>query len=485
MMLALTFATPLLLAGLAAAAIPFILHLLSNVRAKQVQFPTLRFLRASMARTARRRRIQHWLLLLLRAALLAVLAMAVAEPISRATGGWLSGGGSAAAVVLDNSYSMAASAGTGNRFERARAEAAGLLGGDEKPAVAAMLSAAGGFASGDLTGKLETLRDGLATADIQYGPGRLADRVAEAVDMLEDTSQARKDVYVFSDLQRVSFEELLEVRDLVEAEDLNLFVISPTGDRVDNVGIGDLEVTGTRIVDSPVTFTATLVNSSPTDKVVDVAFRVEGRPSGRRLRKTLRAAGRTGSRTTVRFRHSFRRAGPAAGAVVIETPDDLAVDNVRRFALEVAGRAQAVVVGGGLGEPGRLDAVAMPRLALEPFVDRSTPWPVECRTVRAERFGGQALAGADALYLCEVAHFSEDQARAVEDFVRGGGTAVFFLGPGTDVENYNQRFMQEVTTGGRPAARAARRTGGRGRPVCAGRRPRLGGRGPRVLPRAL
>ncbi len=57
--LAFGFATPLLLLGLLATAIPFILHLLSSVKAQEVFFPTLRFLKRSMEKTARRRRIQN------------------------------------------------------------------------------------------------------------------------------------------------------------------------------------------------------------------------------------------------------------------------------------------------------------------------------------------------------------------------------------------------------------------------------------------
>ena len=45
-----SFVTPLLLLGLLAAAIPPLLHLLSSVRAREVEFPTLRFLRASLER---------------------------------------------------------------------------------------------------------------------------------------------------------------------------------------------------------------------------------------------------------------------------------------------------------------------------------------------------------------------------------------------------------------------------------------------------
>ena len=147
------FATPILLIGLVAAGIPFLLHLISRVRAKEQKFPTLRFLKQSMEKTSRRRRVQNWLLLLLRSVLLAVLAMAVAEPISRATGGWLGGTGQVVVILLDNSYSMAARAGENSRFARAKQDAKALLSGDHKPALAAMLTAVGSAPSGCLPGR--------------------------------------------------------------------------------------------------------------------------------------------------------------------------------------------------------------------------------------------------------------------------------------------------------------------------------------------
>jgi hypothetical protein len=184
MILALGFVTPLLLIGVVAAGIPFVLHLLSSVRAQEVYFPTLRFLKSSMEKTARRRRIQHWLLLLLRAALLAMLAFAVAQPISRAAGNWLGGGRHAAAVVLDNSYSMAARHEASSRFDRARTEAAALLSGENSPAMAALLTTNGGFLSTDLTSQLDSLREGVARAAIGLGRAPIGQRVTAAVDML-------------------------------------------------------------------------------------------------------------------------------------------------------------------------------------------------------------------------------------------------------------------------------------------------------------
>lgn len=445
-----TFVTPLLLLGLAAAAIPFVLHLLSSVRAQEVYFPTLRFLRSSMEKTARRRRIQHWLLLLLRAALLALLALAVAEPVSRAAGSWLGGREHAAVVVLDNSYSMAARGELTTRFDKAKAEASALLSGNQAPTLGGLVTTDASFASQELTGRLDPLREGVANASIAMDRAPLATRVAEAVELLDASSIPQKSVYLFTDLQRISAEEMYDVRELTEQEDVHLLVVDPAGEGVDNVGIADLEVGGLRVVDQALEITATLVNSSSSDRKVEVGLRINGTEVGHRRRKSLQAVGSEGSSGTVRFYHRFTRPGEVIGEVFLADSDDLALDNTRRFALDISGKVRALIVRGPAraGEPMGLDPAMMLRLALDPFEGSDQPWSIEPRTVESEQLGESDLAGADAAFFCEAPQFSEEQAAAIGRFVAGGGTAVFFLGPDVRIDNYNERFIEQLSAEG-------------------------------------
>lgn len=69
-----------LLLGLVLAAVPVVLHLALRARPKRVEFPALRLLQARRPSNARRMQLRHWLLLLLRALLIAVLVLAVARP---------------------------------------------------------------------------------------------------------------------------------------------------------------------------------------------------------------------------------------------------------------------------------------------------------------------------------------------------------------------------------------------------------------------
>src|SRR6478735_8927403 len=94
------FLAPAFLAGLAALAIPVIIHMINRERKVVVEFPSLMFLERIPYKSVRRQKIRHLLLLILRCLALALLAAAFARPFfdrSHKTG---AGAASARAVVI-------------------------------------------------------------------------------------------------------------------------------------------------------------------------------------------------------------------------------------------------------------------------------------------------------------------------------------------------------------------------------------------------
>src|SRR5579872_6775032 len=75
-----SFLAPAFFAALAAIAVPILIHLIQRERKQIVPFPSLMFLRRIPYQSVRRRRIRHWLLLLMRAAAIALLVLAFARP---------------------------------------------------------------------------------------------------------------------------------------------------------------------------------------------------------------------------------------------------------------------------------------------------------------------------------------------------------------------------------------------------------------------
>src|SRR5437870_11296538 len=76
-----TFLHPLALVGLAATAIPALLHLLERRVPPEADFPPLRYLTEAERQSARRLRLRHLLLLILRTALIAAIVLAAARPL--------------------------------------------------------------------------------------------------------------------------------------------------------------------------------------------------------------------------------------------------------------------------------------------------------------------------------------------------------------------------------------------------------------------
>lgn len=97
----------LYIAGVALVGVPIVLHMIRRTPQGRVPFSTLMFLQPSPPRMTHRSRIEHWLLLLLRALAVTLLALAFARPYWRESEQLsVSKGGRRLAVLIDTSASL-------------------------------------------------------------------------------------------------------------------------------------------------------------------------------------------------------------------------------------------------------------------------------------------------------------------------------------------------------------------------------------------
>ena len=202
-----TFLHPWALVGLTAAAIPALLHLLERRVPPDAEFPPIRYLTEAERQSARRLKLRHLLLLILRTALIALLVIAAARPLVPSRGGGAGAGGAheptALVLILDNSPSAGAVV-DGRpvlaRLKRvARASIAGATAADR-----VWLMLADGVAR---AGSREAL---LATVDSAEPAWRRLDltaAVARAVRLVNAEPLPWREVQVVSDLQRTAFGE--------------------------------------------------------------------------------------------------------------------------------------------------------------------------------------------------------------------------------------------------------------------------------------
>ncbi len=199
---------------------------------------------------------------------------------------------------------------------------------------------------------------------------------------------------------------------------------------------------------------ATVVNSSPGDREVRVGLRFGGKVVGPPRRVTLAGAGKDRSVATVRFMTS---SGPTAGGKNGEVflcdqdgkpfKDDLELDNVRRFCVDVAPRARALILRGSVADDANPagDASTLLRIATDPWEGRpEAPWSITPKLIDAVDFQAADLVGVDALFATNVPAFTPVQASAIRKFVAGGGTVMLFLGPDVDAAAYNRNLGPDL-----------------------------------------
>lgn len=231
------FLHPLALLGLAAAAIPALLHLLGRRAPPELVFPPLRYLAEAERHSARRLKLRHLLLLVLRTAVVVLIVLAAARPLVPA-GAHAAGSHAptALAVILDNSPSAAAVVDGRAVLERLRAAARGSLaaaGPDDR----LWLVLADGVAR---AGTREAL---LGTVDSVTAAARRLDvtaAVREAVRLVAAEPLAAREVHVVSDLQRSA----LGPGRVEVPRGVRVLALAPPARVPPNRGIGTIRVTG-------------------------------------------------------------------------------------------------------------------------------------------------------------------------------------------------------------------------------------------------
>lgn len=455
-----SFLSPYMLWGTLAVSIPIALHFFFRSRYRTVPWAAMKFLLTSIEQVSRRLRFQELLLLILRCAVLLLLALALARPLSSSSGG-VSGRGEAvdAVFVLDTSFSMGARDGNETRFERARKAALDIL--DKLPPhstvqIVTCADRASLLGPRNPT-NLDQAREILTRVQLTHLATDLLPGVTEALGVLKRGQLPNKEFYLFSDMQLLGWDQQGDalVKMMKEiGQQAAIYLVRCGSRKLSNVAI--VEITPQAGIPRPgerVDF-AILVRNTSSEPLRDlqVSLTVDGKSEEREtqtIKELLPGATRAVSLTG--------KMGSAGLHVVTATvkQDDLEADNRLDQVILVRDQVQVLVVDGAPNaqDPTKASSFFLMH-ALVPVSDADLPkYYLQPHMVTPARATPELLEGKQLCILVNVA-LTPDKRRRVEvpsaefldqlvHFVRTGNGLMIFAGDNVTAEAYNRHLGEQ------------------------------------------
>jgi len=430
-----TFLNPIVLVGLAAAAIPILIHLLNLRKLRTIEFSSLAFLKDLQRSSIRRLKLRQLLLMILRTLLVLAIVLAFARPTLRGSMMGMAPGQATSAMVilLDDSPSMTLGNQRGMLFAQAKeaARTVARQAGEGDRIILLPLSTLQSQEERPAEGRqaIERILPDLRTTEITVP---YAEALKHARALLEDAPEAQREIYLLTDGQATQFAG--DSARTPEDPRLGVFVLSLEPSRRENLGAGAAELRSQILAPGRSVEVACSVSNygeAVAPQVVASLYFDRTRVA----QQSATIAGRASHSVTLKA--IARGAGQVAGTVQLDD-DQLSVDNTSYFAFTVPARL-SILLAGPAGPQRRL-----PELALTLGGDTTIAARFEVTAIPDERIPFAQFSQYDAVVLSGVARFAEAEAARLASYVRDGGGVVIFPGPSTDLENFNRVLLHRL-----------------------------------------
>ena len=445
-----SFLNIMLLGGIAALAIPIIIHLFHKSRFRVVRWAAMHLLENVIRTNQRRIKFEQWLLLLLRAALPTLLALLMARPVWKGAQALLGDAKTSTVLLLDNSYSMQATRAGLSNWTAARDESERLLNELKRGSEAQVVLMGEGGAPVLDTPTYDPTRlvQALHTLDAAYGTATLPSALDLAAGVFNKMHESSRSLVVLTDFQRVSFEQTEDALVGQMLDRLRKQPIPPNivffdvGEEVrDNVAIESLDLSKLVVgVGQKIQVRANIRNFGDAQyQDLRIYFKVDGKEKAASQIKL-------GPRQTaqVLFSHKFDEAGSHV-IEISEDADALKADNSLYASIPVRDKLPVVLVNGDPSSEPLKGETDFAEIALQPFgaarvelADLIAP-----KVVRVDGITAEVLNGTSVLMLANVSRLDDAKLKLVEDFVKNGGGLLIAPGNKIDPAWYSKALYKD------------------------------------------
>lgn len=429
-----TFLNPAVLFGLLAASIPILIHLFNLRKLKKIEFSTLAFLKELQKNKIRKIKLKQWILLALRVLIILFLVFAFARPTLEgfAIGGTTSAAKTTAVFIIDDTFSMSVIDNQGSLLNQAKAEAKTLLKNFQEGDEAALILVSQSDKSEvKISKSMVEFQKLIDVIEPSYKSGMLHNALTKAAQVLSESKNFNKEIYILSDFQddKLADEKSLSDFSRVLDDRVRIYALNYSGKVVQNLGIDDFKV-NTQIFEKekPVNFSVTVTNYSNQNVSNVIVSLFVNQERSAQVSTNLRA----GESKTLNIEAVIKSTGYVNIFVEIED-DEILQDNRRYTAIFVPENIPIIIF---TDEPGDSKFIELALTALEnrrTFVITKKNLN-ELSAFDLKRYesviviGSQNLSAADRL----------------RDYVFNGGSLLIAPGSISNLSNF-QKILSEIS----------------------------------------
>lgn len=443
------YLNPLLLGGLLAAAIPFVIYMFNRSQYKVHKWGAMHLLDAAMTTNRKKIKLEQILLLALRCSIPLFLALCMARPVITGMKNLIRNAKSSMVVLVDNSYSMESGDAAQNSFQKATEETSKVIDSLPRGSQVAVVGMAGPISKEEVSGyDLSQSRRVIRDAKGGFGSASPAESLESAAGLFaENMHHADRQLIIVSDFQKSSWgdkksESRKRAFELVNSANVKprLVLMDVGQEAQDNVAVESIELSQSIIgVGQKVKIRANIKNFSKQDFAdLRVYFRADGESKA-----VSQANLGSGESTQVLFSYSFDKPGSHIVEVSIDA-DSLKADNACSLSVPVLDELPVLLVDGDPDSRVLKSETSFLNFALQPFAatrselkDMTVP-----STVEIAKFKPEMAVESRVMILANISKLNDEQLKAVSEFVSTGGGLMIFPGDKIDYNWYNDKLLQ-------------------------------------------
>lgn len=436
-----TFLNPFVLFGLAAAAIPILIHLFNVRKLKTIEFSTLTFLKELQKNKMRRIKIRQWLLLALRTLLILLIVLAFSRPALKGSFGSAGTRAKTTVIILfDNTASMILNNERGKFLSQAQTQALNIVSAlqENDDLFYLRLSDLPNATIEEPTRDLKKIESLIRETEITYNNRSIEDGLRLASRLLQQSKNFNKEVYIITDGQATTL--TLNMNDAKQTERLfepqvRFFYTQLSQRQTENIAIEKATILPSLFqINKPFLLNVVVKNYGVTESKNHLVSITLG--NERLMQKSVSLNG--GESATLEFPITPSRTGFNSGFVEMES-DLFESDDRWYFSVNIPSQIRVIVV----SPEEKYSRYIATALNTANIADASSL--LELTTTSPTQLTSTSLANSDVVIFSGIKELSQSQSEILQQYISTGGSLFFFPSSDTNKISYNYLKYLQLT----------------------------------------